>query len=78
MTIIKFMTKGCAPCAAVGEVLDGMGIEYEEVDLALDIDSAILHKVRSVPTLLNTETGERMIGFDGIYKTQEWVNDNCN
>ena len=76
MALIKFMTKGCAPCAAVGQVLDNLEVEYQEVDLATDIDAAVAHKVRSVPTLLNTETGERLTGFPGIYKTQDWINDN--
>lgn len=78
MAIIKFMSKGCAPCNAVGSVLDSMGIEYETVDIAEDIEKAIEHQVRSVPTLLNTETKERLLGFNGIYKTEEWINVHCN
>jgi glutaredoxin len=76
--IIKFYTEGCAPCKAVGHVLDNLKIDYDEVDIGKDIESAIHHKVRSVPTILNTETGATLVGFDGIYKTEEWINDNCS
>lgn len=78
MAIIKFMSKGCAPCAAVGNVLDSMGIEHDTIDIAEDIEKAIEYQVRSVPTILNTETNERLLGFNGIYKTEEWINVNCN
>jgi|TARA_B110000908_G_C9932164_1_gene304466 glutaredoxin len=76
--IIKFMTEGCAPCRAVSQVLDLLGIEYEEVNIATDITRAVEHRIRSVPTIVNTETGATLIGFKGIYHTEEWVNDNCN
>jgi hypothetical protein len=34
--------------------------------------------VRSVPTVLNTETGATLVGFKGIRETTEWVNEHCN
>tara|TARA_R110000823_G_C15701513_1_gene476526 strand:+ start:452 stop:685 length:234 start_codon:yes stop_codon:yes gene_type:complete len=76
--IIKFMTEGCAPCRAVSQVLDLCGIEYEEVNIAKDITSAIEHRIRSVPTILNTDTGATLTGFPGIYQTEEWVNEHCH
>jgi|TARA_R110001606_G_C15251744_1_gene637440 thioredoxin 1 len=76
--IIKFYTEGCAPCKAVSAVLNNYGIDYKEVDIGKDIDVAIKYKVRSVPTVINTDTGATLVGFKGIYETQEWVDDHCS
>jgi len=76
--IIKFYIEGCQPCKAVSTVLNHAEVDYEEVDIGKDIDSAIKYKVRSVPTVLNTETGATLIGWKGIRETTEWVNDNCS
>ena len=76
--IIKFYTEGCAPCKAVGGILDNKGIEYEEIDIGKDIDSAIYYKVRSVPTVINTDTGATLVGFKGIYDTEGWINEHCS
>jgi glutaredoxin len=76
--IIKFYTEGCAPCKAVSQVLNSLNIDYEEIDIGKDIDRAIHYKVRSVPTVINTETDATLVGFKGITETTEWINDNCN
>jgi|TARA_R110002167_G_scaffold125862_2_gene306360 glutaredoxin len=76
--IIKFYTEGCQPCKAVSSVLNSNEIDYDEIDIGKDIKSAIHHKIRSVPTVLNTETGATLVGFKSISKTQEWINDNCS
>ena len=66
------------PCKAVSTVLNHAEVDYEEVDIAKDIESAIKYKVRSVPTVLNTVTGARLVGFKGILVTEAWCNDNCS
>lgn len=76
--IIKFYTEGCAPCKAVSQVLNHNEIDYDEVDIGKDIESAIHHKVRSVPTILNTDTGATLVGFKGITQTQEWIDEHCS
>lgn len=76
--IIKFYTEGCAPCKAVSAVLNSNEIDYDEVDIGKDIDSAIKYKVRSVPTVINTETGATLVGFKGITQTQEWIDEHCS
>ena len=76
--IIKFYTEGCQPCKAVSSVLNSNEIDYDEIDISKDIESAIHHKIRSVPTVLNTKTGATLVGFKSISKTQEWINDNCS
>tara|TARA_R110000787_G_scaffold202605_1_gene313232 strand:+ start:339 stop:572 length:234 start_codon:yes stop_codon:yes gene_type:complete len=76
--IIKFYTEGCQPCKAVSRMLDQNEIIYEEIDIGKAIDSAIQYKVRSVPTVINTDTGATLVGFNGMLKTQEWIDDNCS
>jgi thioredoxin-like negative regulator of GroEL len=76
--IIKFYTEGCQPCKAVSTVLNHEEVDYEEIDIGKDIDAAIHYKVRSVPTVINTETGATLVGFKGIRETTEWINEHCN
>tara|TARA_R110000822_G_scaffold19575_2_gene63783 strand:+ start:274 stop:507 length:234 start_codon:yes stop_codon:yes gene_type:complete len=74
--LIKFYTEGCAPCYALSVLLDAKMIEYEAIDISKNINQAIKHKVRSVPTLLNTETGARLMGFKDKQTVEEWLDDN--
>ena len=74
--IIKFYTKSCGPFKMVTNVLDELEVTYEEVDIEEDMQSAIDNRVSSVPTLINTETGSRIIGFKNKQKIQEWLNGN--
>jgi len=74
--IIKFYTQGCAPCKAIDSILTQMDVSFHEVDISQDIDKAIEFKVKSVPTLLNTESGERLVGFKSISHTEGWIHDN--
>jgi hypothetical protein len=60
----------------VTAVLDDLEVEYEGVDIEEDMQTAIDNRVSSVPTLVNTETGSRIIGFKNKEKIQEWLNDN--
>ncbi len=74
--IIKFYTEGCSPCYAMGVLLDKMMVDYDEVDIEKDMESAIDHRVRSVPTLLNTVDGSRLVGFKDKETVEAWLNDN--
>jgi len=74
--ILKFYTEGCSPCKAVSSILDDLGVVYNEIDIGKAMDSAIEHRVMSVPTLLNTETGERLVGFRSNAAVEAWVDDN--
>ena len=76
--IIKFYTTGCAPCKVVSTILDELQISYEDIDIGKDMESAIKHRVRTVPTLVNTETGKRLIGFKDKTTVEDWINDNCD
>lgn len=74
--IIKFYTEGCMPCKVVTTILDDKGIIYTPVDIEKDMESAILHRVRSVPTLINTDTGTRLVGFKNRETVEDWLNGN--
>jgi len=74
--LLKFFTEGCGPCYALSLVLDEKMITHGSIDINKDIDSAIAYRVMSVPTLLNTETGARMVGFKDKVTLEKWLNDN--
>lgn len=74
--LIKFHTEGCNPCYALSVMLDNMMVEHESVDIEKDMDAAIKYRVMSVPTLLNTETGARLIGFKDKQTVEKWLHDN--
>jgi len=74
--LLKFYTEGCNPCYALSVLLDNMMINYESVDIEKDMQAAIDHRVMSVPVLLNTETGARLVGFKDKQTVEKWLNDN--
>jgi|TARA_R110002126_G_scaffold279899_1_gene427017 thioredoxin 1 len=76
--IIKFYTEGCTPCKTVSAILDELGVSYENVNIEKDMDSAIKYRVRTVPTLVNTETGKRLVGFKDKLTVEGWLDDNTD
>ena len=74
--IIKFYTEGCSPCYAISVLLDKMMVEYDEIDIGKDMESAIDHRVSSVPTLINTADGSRLVGFKDKKTVEDWINAN--
>jgi len=74
--IIKFYTEGCQPCYALSTLLDNKMINYVSCNIESDWALAAEHKIRSVPTLLNTETNNRLIGFKDKETVEGWLNDN--
>ena len=53
-----------------------MMVEYVSCNIEEEWVIAADNKVMSVPTLLNTETGKRLIGFKNEEKVKEFLNDN--
>jgi thioredoxin-like negative regulator of GroEL len=76
--IIKFYTEGCQPCKALTTLLDNMMVEYVSCNREEEWLLAADNRIMSVPTLLNTETGKRLIGFKNKEKVKEFLNDNCS
>lgn len=60
----------------MSSILDNLDVSYEEIDIGKDTDSAILYRVMSVPTLLNTDNGSRLIGFKNKATVEAWIDDN--
>ena len=55
----------CEPCKQLKVQLEDMGIQVELADMTNDTDYFILHKIRSVPTLV-TEDEEKIVGVEAI------------
>ena len=72
MKLLRFGAEWCAPCRAIGPILDkilgdydGMDYVYIDVDEVENTDTVSLYGIRSIPTLVIVEDGEekrRMTG----------------
>jgi thiol-disulfide isomerase/thioredoxin len=72
MKLLRFGAEWCAPCRAIGPILDkilgdydGMDYVYIDVDEVENTDTVSLYSIRSIPTLVIVEDGEekrRMTG----------------
>lgn len=57
MSIILVSMPGCAPCKVIKSLMDGMGIDYEEVDARDQNDKYVAellfrHRIKAVPALI--------------------------
>lgn len=73
MNLIKFYSDSCAPCKLLSEALEDLGVEHTSVNIREDFDIALNHQVRSVPVLLDTDSGERFIGHSSKPKLEAWI-----
>lgn len=69
--LLKFTSPTCQPCKELNRQLkEGTGIgeqlELEEVDVTRNPDIVMQYGVRSVPTLVNVDTGEKIVGLEPI------------
>ena len=71
--LIKFTSPTCQPCKELNRQLKegtgtgtGIGVLLEEVDVTRNPDIAMQYGVRSVPTLVNLDTGEKIVGLEPI------------
>jgi len=55
----------CEPCKQLKVQLEDMGIQVELADMTNDTDYFILHKIRSVPTLVTVDE-EKIVGVEAI------------
>lgn len=69
-TNILFATKTCPKCVTAARILDQYRIPFVKVFAEDDMDQAIAHDVRQVPTLVLT-TGEKIIDLVNIIKYAE-------
>lgn len=66
--LLKFTSPTCQPCKELNRQLkEGWdGIEFEEIDVTRNPDIVLEYGVRSVPTLVNVDTGEKFVGLEPI------------
>lgn len=67
--LIKFTSPTCQPCKELNRQLKegtGIGVDLEEVDVTRNPDIVMQYGVRSVPTLVNVDTGEKIVGLEPI------------
>jgi thioredoxin 1 len=66
-TILKFSRPGCVPCSYVTNFLNDQGVQYKEINVYEDTDTANKFNIQSVPVvvLLDDENVEEMVfGYD--------------
>jgi thioredoxin 1 len=62
-TILKFSRPGCVPCQMVGNFLNDQGVQYTEINVYEDAETANKFNIQSVPVvvLLDGDDVEDMI-----------------
>ena len=78
MKVLKFGGAWCTNCKQLTEVINKLNtdVSIEEVDVDNDIDTSLLYKIRSVPTMVMVdEDGEvkRFSGMMGETQLKEWL-----
>ena len=78
--VLKFSASWCGPCQALGMTIksvDDWGVEFEEVDIDDNLDTAAEYGIRSVPTLVMLEDGKevkRKSGALNAAQLKEFIN----
>lgn len=72
MTLLRFGAEWCAPCRAIGPILDkilgdydGMDYVYIDVDEVENTETVSLYGIRSIPTLVIVDGGVEMSRMSG-------------
>lgn len=71
--IFKFSAEWCQPCKQLTKILAEAGIPVEEIDIDKAQDVVVAFDIRSVPTLVHSETGEKLIGVKTAKEIKDWV-----
>lgn len=73
MAILKFYTNSCEPCALLTNTLTKGGIETTNIDAKANTDLVAEHGIRTVPTLVDTRTGQKLVGLKSIIEINAWI-----
>lgn len=73
MALLKFFTKNCEPCKLLSNILEKAEIKVKDVDARHDLTLVSAHNIRTVPTLVHEETGEKLVGLKSIIEIQKWI-----
>jgi thioredoxin 1 len=70
--LVDFWAEWCAPCRALGPVIDSLSEEYEgkvtvaKVDVDANQQIAMKYGIRSIPTVMLFDKGEVVESFVGV------------
>jgi thioredoxin 1 len=70
--LVDFWAEWCAPCRALGPVIDSLSEEYEgkvtvaKVDVDANQQIAMKYGIRSIPTVMLFDKGEIVESFVGV------------
>ena len=68
MRLLKFWKQGCVPCRYVSNLLNDLGVTYEEINAMENDELREKYKIQSVPVLILLDDDgnevERVNGFD--------------
>lgn len=69
--VLKFSATWCGPCRVLAQVLEGVeGIT--PIDIDTDMETARLHNVRSVPTLVFKKDGKEVHRISGAISLDKY------
>ena len=77
--LVDFWAEWCAPCRALGPVIDELSGEYEgkakigKMDIDTNRDAAIKYEIQSIPSIIIFKDGEVLNKFVGISPKDELV-----
>jgi len=77
LTLIKRSTPICPNCIKMQDALDGEGISYDVIDIAVDTEAIEKYGIMSVPVILIKDEDEtiRLNGLQPIEMIKEMLED---
>ena len=68
--LIKFTSPICQPCKDLNRLIkdNNITLELEEVDVTKNPDIVMQYGIKAVPTLVNVDTGDKVVGIRPIFK----------
>lgn len=78
--LLKFKAVWCGPCKTLSNIMDGvdLGVEVVEIDVDVDTESAVKYNIRGVPTLILVDGDvelRRTSGVQTLDKLRQWLGD---
>lgn len=73
--IYRFTASWCEPCKMLAKTLEGedLGVEIEVVDIDENRELCTRYNIRSVPTLIDSESESRMVGAPVLSDIKRWI-----